>query len=385
MRDAFRNQRAILELESGRRVIEPRQLRLELRAQRLERRILADLSEAEESAGRRQEALAEREQFLQGGDGRVAFAGGVKRPAEKKGFALVEEIIKDVRDIEKPDLQNIDAIIHLAGLSNDTLGDLNPELTYQINHAASVRLAEMAKGLGITRFVFASSCSNYGAAGDAVLDESSALAPITPYAVSKVRLEEELAQLADERFAPVFLRNATAYGVSPRLRLDLVLNNLVGYAVIRGTVLMKSDGTPWRPLIHIEDISRAFASVLTAPREQIHNQVFNVCAPGENYQIRDVAEIVEKVVPGATIELADKAGPDLRDYRVDSSKISEMVPGFQPQWTVPAGVEQMYRLFVEYGIPEGDFLGKLLRIRWLLDGQAAGRITRDLRLTAGLA
>jgi nucleoside-diphosphate-sugar epimerase len=164
------------------------------------------------------------------------------------------------------------------------------------------------------------------------------------------------------------------------LRADLVINNLVGYAVLQERVLMKSDGSPWRPLVHIEDISRAFAAALKAPRELVHNEVLNVCAPGENYQIRQIAEIVEDTVPGSSIQLADEAGPDIRDYRVDAAKIREVLPGFQPSWTVPEGVAEMYKAFSEFGTPESDFLGRLLRIKWLLKGQEAGRITRDLRI-----
>jgi nucleoside-diphosphate-sugar epimerase len=232
----------------------------------------------------------------------------------------------------------------------------------------------------VKRFVFSSSCSIYGASPGGVVDEESPINPVTAYGWSKIRVEEDLRSLADDDFSPVFLRNATAYGASPRLRADLVINNLVGYAVLQGTVLMKSDGSPWRPLIHIEDISRAFAAVLRAPREKIHNQVFNVAVPGENYQIRELAQLVEKTVPNSRIELAEEAGPDIRDYRVDPSKIFEAVPEFRPQWTVDAGVEEMYRSFIEYGTPEEDFLGKLLRIRWLLQEQSEGRITRNLRM-----
>lgn len=292
----------------------------------------------------------------------------------------VPALRKDVRDIELSDLEGIDAICHLAGISNDPVGDLIEDVTYEINHLASTRLARLARRAGVKRFVFSSSCSIYGASPGGVVDEESPINPVTAYGWSKIRVEEDLRSLADDDFSPVFLRNATAYGASPRLRADLVINNLVGYAVLQGTVLMKSDGSPWRPLIHIEDISRAFAAVLRAPREKIHNQVFNVAVPGENYQIRELAQLVEKTVPNSRIELAEEAGPDIRDYRVDPSKIFEAVPEFRPQWTVDAGVEEMYRSFIEYGTPEEDFLGKLLRIRWLLQEQSEGRITRNLRM-----
>ncbi len=273
------------------------------------------------------------------------------------GMPTIPSITKDIRDVEMSDLEGFDAILHLAGLSNDPLGDLDPQLTHEINTVASVRLARMAKLAGVPRFVFSSSCSTYGAAGDRMLDESAAFNPVTPYGISKVRVEREVSELADDRFTPVFLRNATAYGVSPRLRFDLVLNNLVAWAFTTGEVYMKSDGTPWRPIVHIEDISRAFLAALHAPRQAVHNRAFNVGITEENYQIRDLAEIVRETVPGCRIEYAPDGGPDKRCYRVDCGLIARTLPEFRPQWNARRGAQELYRAYQKVGLALEDFEG----------------------------
>jgi len=266
-------------------------------------------------------------------------------------------IKKDIRDVQTTDLEGFDAVIHLAGLSNDPLGNLNPALTYEINHAASVRLARLAKEVRISRFLFSSSCSTYGAAGEDMVNEEAVFNPVTPYGRSKVLVEQDVAKLADSEFSPTFLRNATAYGVSPRLRFDLVLNNLVAWAFTTGRIYLKSDGTPWRPIVHIEDISRAFIAVLHAPREAVHNQAFNVGCTRENYQIRDLAEIVEKEVPGCRVEYAKDAEPDKRSYRVDFSKITQMLPTFKPQWNATRGAKHLHETYRQVGLCLEDFEG----------------------------
>jgi nucleoside-diphosphate-sugar epimerase len=278
------------------------------------------------------------------------------------------------------DLEGFDAVLHLAGISNDPLGDLNPECTLEINHRASVRLAETAKQAGVLRFIFSSSCSTYGAAGDDLLDEQAEFNPVTSYGVSKVLVEQDVARLADANFSPTFLRNATAYGVSSRLRADLVLNNLVGWASTTGRVLIKSDGTPWRPIVHIEDISRAFVAALEAPREAVHGEAFNVGITEENYRVRELAEIVRETVPNCRVEYAEGAGPDKRCYRVDCSKIRKMLPGFRPQWNARRGAEQLYRAYSEIGLTLEDLEGaKYMRIQRVRCLQEAGRLDSMLR------
>jgi nucleoside-diphosphate-sugar epimerase len=281
---------------------------------------------------------------------------------------------KDLRDIELEDFRTIDAVLHLAALSNDPLGDLNPELTYEINYQASLQLARLAKQAGISRFIFSSSCSMYGAAGSQMLDESASFMPVTRYAESKVFVERELTSLADSSFSPVFLRNTTAYGVSPFMRFDVVLNNLVGWAYTTGRVLIQSDGTPWRPLIHVEDICRAFIAVLEAPREAIHNQAFNVGITEENYQVRDLAAVVQEIVPGCKIEYSANGGPDPRSYRVDFSKIKNTLPRFQPEWNIRRGAQEVYAACREIQLTLEEFEGphhkRITHIRKLLaDGQ----------------
>ncbi len=291
-------------------------------------------------------------------------------------------IRKDLRDIVPADLEGFEAIIHLAGLSNDPLGNLNPDLTYDINHRASVRLAEMAKQVGVSRYLFSSSCSTYGAAGDKILDETADFNPVTPYARSKVLVEAEVSKLADNNFSPTFLRNSTAYGVSPRLRFDLVLNNLVAWAMCTGRVLLKSDGTPWRPFVHIEDISRAFLAVLNCPRERVHNVALNVGRSDQNYQIRDLAEIVEKTVPGCRIEFAGGAEPDLRCYRVDFSRIGQILPEFKPEWDIPRGAVELYEAYKKVGLRVEDFEGiRYKRIDHIKNLLATGRLDLSLRWT----
>jgi nucleoside-diphosphate-sugar epimerase len=292
----------------------------------------------------------------------------------------VKSVKKDTRDIQESDIEGFDAIIHLAGLSNDPLGDFRPMITEEINDAASVRLAHIAKKVGVKRFLFASSCSNYGASGDNFLTEEAAFNPVTPYGVSKVQVELALSKMADADFCPTYLRASTAYGVSPRLRFDLVINNLTAWAFTTGRVFLKSDGTPWRPVVHVEDICRAYLAVLHAPIDLIHNESFNVGSTTENYQMSELAEIVADVVPGCRIDYADDAGPDKRCYRVDCNKIARVLHEFKPQWTARRGVEELYQEYKKVGLTleefEGEKFMRIAHLKWLMK---SGLLNEDYR------
>lgn len=291
----------------------------------------------------------------------------------------VPSIHKDIRDVTADDLAGFDAVVHLAALSNDPLGCLDESCTYDINHLGSVSLARAAKAAGVSRFLFASSCSLYGAAGDSLLDETAAFNPITAYGISKVLVERDVSQLADHRFSPTFLRNATAFGVSPRLRADIVVNNLVGIAYTTGEIVIQSDGTPWRPLVHVQDISRAFLAVLDAPREAVHNEAFNVGSSDENYQVRDIVQMVQEVVPNSRVRYAEGGGPDPRCYRVRCDKLRVHLPGFRTEWTVRRGVEELYASFREHGLTS-DAFDSYVRLRRIQELLRTGRVDRSLRI-----
>lgn len=292
-------------------------------------------------------------------------------------------IAKDLRDVTADDLEGIDAVIHLAALSNDPLGYLEPGITHDINHHASVRLAKAAKEAGVSRYLYASTCSVYGAAGEGLVTEDAELNPLTPYAESKVRVEADVAELADSSFSPVFLRNATAFGFSPRLRADIVLNNLVGHAVYTGDVRVLSDGTPWRPLVHARDIALAFSLSLSAPKEAIHCAAFNVGSELNNVTVAEIAEAVVEAVPGSKLVITGENGADPRSYRVDFSAIRKAL-GYEAQWSIADGAVELTREYEAAGITGEEFFTRFTRLTHLEKLQAAGVLDGTMRrLPAG--
>jgi nucleoside-diphosphate-sugar epimerase len=294
-------------------------------------------------------------------------------------------VLADIRDARPADLAGFDAVACLAALSNDPLGHLNPAATFSVNLEGTLALARAAKAAGVPRFVFASSCSLYGAAGSAAVAEDGAMLPVTPYGETKVAAEQGLSALADDEFSPTYLRNATAYGASPRLRLDIVVNNLTAIAMLTGQVRLESDGSPWRPLVHARDIAAAFAAVLEAPRELVHDQAFNVGRAADNVQVRDIAEMVQAAVPGAVLSIAEGAGPDLRNYRVDFSKLEDTFPALKLEWSIPAGITEMLAAYHANGMTEADFhSARYVRLRKIQELMDAGQLDSVLRRTPHL-
>lgn len=296
------------------------------------------------------------------------------RPVDPPGTRV------DLRDVTADHVAGVDAVIHLAALSNDPLGALAPELTYDINHHASVRLAKLARDAGVRRFLYASTCSVYGAAGgDDLVAEDAPLRPVTPYAESKVRVEDDLHELADDDFSPVCMRNATAFGYSPRLRADIVLNNLVGHALLSGEVLVLSDGTPWRPLVHAADIARAFTAALEAPREAVHDRAFNIGSETNNVTVAEIAQQVAEAVDGSKVVITGETGADPRSYRVDFSRFRAAVPGFACEWTVKRGALELADAYRAHGLTREDFEQRFTRLAVLRAASEAGEVDDTLR------
>jgi nucleoside-diphosphate-sugar epimerase len=286
----------------------------------------------------------------------------------------------DIRDARAGQLADYDAVICLAALSNDPLGQLNPATTFSVNLEGTLCLARAAKDAGVGRFLFASSCSLYGAVGSDAVAEDADLFPVTPYGETKVMAERELSLLADDAFSPTYLRNATAYGASPRLRLDIVVNNLTAVAMTTGEVRLESDGSPWRPLVHVEDICRAFLAALEARRELVHNEAFNVGRSQDNVQVRDIAEMVREAVPGSKVSFAEGAGPDLRNYRVDFAKLNETFPDLRLRWSVREGIDELRGAYTRHGLTLADFMSsRFVRLRRIRELLSAGIIDEMLR------